>query len=279
MGMTLKETQAGMAGRLASVPELRENASRDADVLIMHALGVERTELFVRPERVLTDDEVARIGECIDRRLAMEPVQYITGEQEFYGLPFKVTRATLIPRPETELLVETVLLRAVGVKRIVDVGTGSGAIAVALAHALPEASVEAVDLSEAALEVAKENAAANGVAVTFRLGDLLAGVEAGVDVVVSNPPYIPSGDRETMHPQVTSFEPSGALFAGTDGLEIYRRLIPQAREVLRPGGLLAMEIGFGQEEGLRDLMAGWDGVEFLEDLRGVRRVVVGTKHM
>ena len=275
--MTLREMQVAMAGQLSGTPELRENASRDADVLLMHALGVGRTELFIRPERLLAEAEIARIASLIDRRLAMEPVQYITGEQEFYGLPFRVTRATLIPRPETELLVEAVIARMPSTGRIVDVGTGSGAIAVSLAHALPEAAVEAVDISEAALEVARENAAANGVTVRFRLGDLLAGVEPGVDVVVSNPPYIPSGDRATMHPQVTEFEPSTALFAGEDGLEIYRRLIPQAWQTLRSGGLLAMEIGFGQEDGLRVLMTGWDGVEFLKDLQGIRRVVVGTK--
>jgi len=277
--MTLREMQMVAADRLAEVPELREAASRDAALLVMHGLGVGRTELFMRTERVLTDAEVARVSALIERRVGMEPVQYITGEQEFYGMAFRVTRATLIPRPETELLVETVIVRMPGARRIVDVGTGSGAIAVALAHALPGASVMAVDISGAALEVARGNAVLNGVSVEFRLGDLLAGVEQGVDVVVSNPPYIPSVDRDGMHPQVTEFEPAGALFAGVDGLSVYRRLIPQAWEVLRVGGMLAMEIGFGQEEGLRGLMGGWGGVEFLEDLRGVRRVVVGMKEL
>jgi release factor glutamine methyltransferase len=275
--MTLREMQRAAALRLADVPELRENAARDADVLLMHALEVGRTELFMRPERVLTAGEAAGVMDLVERRARMEPIQYITGEQEFYGLPFRVTRATLIPRPETELLVETVIARMPEARRIVDVGTGSGAIAVALAHALSQALVEAVDISEAALKVARGNAALNGVSVEFRLGDLLTGVEGGVDVVVSNPPYIPDGDRAGMHPQVTEFEPHGALFAGADGLEVYRRLIPQAWEILSVGGLLAMEIGFGQEDGLRELMAGWDGVEFLEDLRGVRRVVVGVR--
>lgn len=275
--MTLREMQVAMAARLAGVPELAENAARDADLLVMHGLGVGRTELFARPERVLTEAEMARVAGLIERRRGMEPVQYITGEQEFYGLPFRVTRETLIPRPETELLVETVLARAADARRMVDVGTGSGAIAVALAHALPEASVLAVDLSAGALEVARGNAALNGVRVEFRLADLLEGVEGGVDVVVSNPPYIPEGDRESMHPQVTEFEPEGALFAGRDGLSVYRRLIPQAWEVLAVGGLLAMEIGFGQEEGLRGLMADWGDVAFLEDLRGVKRVVIGRR--
>lgn len=269
--------QGTAAGRLAAVDALRENAGRDADLLVLHGLGVGRTELFARPERVLTDDEVARILGLVERRLRMEPVQYILGEQEFYGLPFRVTRDTLIPRPETELLVETVLARAGDALRIVDVGTGSGAIAVALAKALPGALVEAVDISEAALAVARGNAALNEASVAFRLGDLLEGVEGGVDVVVSNPPYIPVGDRAGMHPQVTEFEPEGALFAGADGLEVYRRLIPQAWEVLRVGGVLAMEIGFGQEEGLRELMGGWGEVEFLVDLWGVTRVVVGKR--
>lgn len=275
--MTLRAMLGAAGARLSEVLDLQETAARDADVLVMHALGVGRTERFLRPERVLTDEEVARVWKAIERRVGLEPVQYILGEQEFYGLPFRVTRDTLIPRPETELLVETVLLRAGSAKRIVDVGTGSGAIAVALAHALQGAWVIAVDVSEAALEVARGNAVLNGVAVEFRMGDLLTGIEGGVDVVVSNPPYVPEGDREGMHRQVTEFEPAGALFAGVDGLDVYRRLVPQAWDVLRPGGMLAMEIGFGQEEGLRRLMTGWGGVDFLEDLRGVRRVVVGVK--
>jgi len=209
-------------------------------------------------------------------------VQYITGQQEFYGLMLKVSPAVLIPRPETELLVEAVLARLPADQpvRIADVGTGSGAIAVALAHALPMAQVTAVDLSEAALKVATENAAAHGVIgrVKFLLSDLLARAGAEpFDAVVSNPPYIPEGDRDSLHRQVKDHEPEMALFAGADGLEVYRRLVPQAWAALKPGGLLAMEIGYGQREAVAALVSGWNEVEFLDDLQGIPRVVLARR--
>ena len=205
--VTLREAQAEAARRLGERAELREQAGRDAEYLLLWALGVERTELFARPERVLTADEVGRVEAAIGRRLRLEPVQYIIGVQEFYGLEFRVTAATLIPRPETELLVEAVLERVPRGRevRIVDVGTGSGAIAVALAVRLPQARLVAVDVSEAALEVARENARAHGVGerIEFLRSDLLGGVGGGeFEVVVSNPPYIPEGDRAGLHAQV-----------------------------------------------------------------------------
>jgi release factor glutamine methyltransferase len=281
-GVTLREVQAESARRLGERAELREQAGRDAEYLLLWALGAGRTELFARPERVLTRDEVGRVEAAIGRRLTLEPVQYITGVQEFYGLEFRVTPATLIPRPETELLVEAVLERVPRGRevRIVDVGTGSGAIAVALAVRVPRARVVAVDLSEAALEIARENAGAHGVGerIEFLRSDLLGGVAGGeFDVVVSNPPYIPEGDRAGLHAQVREFEPATALFAGNDGLEVYRRLIPQAWERLGGGGLLAMEMGFGQTEALREMLAGWGGVAVLDDLAGIGRVVVARK--
>ncbi len=280
--VTLREAQVGAARRLAERPELRDQAGRDAEYLLLWALGLPRTELFARPERVLAEEELARVEAAIARRLMLEPVQYITGVQEFHGLEFRVTSATLIPRPETELLVDALLERIpVGKEvRIVDIGTGSGAIAVALAVKLPLAHVVALDLSEAALEVARQNALAHSVSERVELlrSDLLNGVgEALFDVIVSNPPYIPGGDRVTLHPQVRDFEPRTALFAGNDGLDVYQRLVPQAWARLRPGGLLAMEMGFGQAEALRAMLQGWDGVEVLVDLQGIERVVVATR--
>ncbi|RXH58646.1 peptide chain release factor N(5)-glutamine methyltransferase [Granulicella sibirica] len=275
--MTLQEMRIQAARRLAEEPLLASQAARDTDLLLMFALQVDRTLLFAHPEQPLSPQQTSRVEALIERRFRMEPIQHITGEQEFYGLPFRVTPATLIPRPETELLVDAVLARVAGPAQIVDVGTGSGAIAIALASRLPLARVVGVDLSEAALTIARENASRNQVTVDFRLSDLLAAVPGELDVVVSNPPYIPEGDRPTLHPEVREFEPGTALFAGTDGLNIYRRLIPEARAKLRPGGWLTMEFGFGQAGALRELIRGWDEIEILTDLQGIERVIVAKQ--
>lgn len=275
--LTLKKAIAAAAGRLDGA-----DATRDAQLLLLHALGIARTALFTDPDRLLSEEELAVYDAAIARRAAGEPVQYITGQQEFYGLMLKVSPAVLIPRPETELLVEAVLERLPADRetKIVDVGTGSGAIAIALAYRLPKARVTAVDLSQAALAVARDNAAVHGVTGRVRLlsSDLLAAVAGEVfDAVVSNPPYVPETDRDSLDRQVREFEPPLALFAGDSGLDVYKRLIPQAFAVLKPGALLAMEIGFGQQDALAELLAEWDGVEFLDDLRGIPRVALARR--
>jgi release factor glutamine methyltransferase len=281
--MRLREAIGVGAARLAEIPELRENAARDAELLLLETLGVSRIMLFSDPDRELSLDEITRFDVAIARRSELEPVQYILGHQEFFGLRLKVNSSVLIPRPETELLVEAVLARVsvVSSPRLVDVGTGSGAIVVSLAAKLPQADLFAVDLSVDALAVARENAAALGFAerIRFLRSDLLEAVrgEAPFDVVVSNPPYVPEGDRAGLHPQVREFEPETALFAGEDGMVVYARLIPQAALVLKPGGLLAMEFGYGQREALAGLLAGWDEVEFLDDLQGIPRVVMAQR--
>jgi release factor glutamine methyltransferase len=258
--------------RLAAVSK---NPRRDAELLLSHLLGWDQAALLTHPERVLSAVEADEFESMLGRRLASEPVQYITGVQEFLGLPFEVSPAVLIPRPETEHLVEAVLERfsRESSPRIVDVGTGSGAIAVALAHAIPQSRVTAVDLSSAALEVAQRNAERHGVLerVTLLQSDLLAAVGTDFDVVVSNPPYI--ADGEVLEPQVFNYEPRSALYAGPTGLEIYERLIPQARRVLKPQGWLMLEIGYGQSEALRKLLSDWNEVGFLDDLQGIPRVV------
>ena len=220
-----------------------------------------------------------RLSELVARRVAGEPIQYLTGDCEFYGLPFKVTRDVLIPRPETEHLVEKALELAPRFERprLVDVGTGSGAIAVALAHHLPEAAITATDLSQAALAVARQNAGRNRVAERIRFfeGDLLAPVaDERFEIVVSNPPYVPNSDRALIAVEVREFEPGLALFAGEDGLDVYRRLVPAAFEALVPGGFLALEIGFSQAEAVRALLssAGFAGIDFQPDLQGIPRV-------
>ncbi|MDP9038752.1 MAG: peptide chain release factor N(5)-glutamine methyltransferase [Acidobacteriota bacterium] len=281
--MTVREAQVWGAGRLGEVAELRESSARDAALLLRCVLGVGPAGLLAWPERSLTAEQQTAYEAAVARRMLCEPVQYITGEQEFYGLALRVTRAVLIPRPETEVLVETVLdaLRGRGAVRVVDVGTGSGAIAIVLAGELPEAEVEAVDVSASALEVARGNAERHGVSGRVRMvqSDLMEGLDGvGVyDAVVANPPYVPEGDRKGMHRQVWEWEPAEALFAGGDGLGVYRRLVPAAWNGLRPGGLLAMELGFGQSEAVAELLRGWDGVRFVDDLQGIRRVVVARR--
>jgi release factor glutamine methyltransferase len=232
---------------------------------------------------VLTAEQARAYERLIARRLRNEPIQYITGEQEFFGLALRVTPAVLIPRPETEHLVEAVLAE-VGAServRVLDVGTGSGAIAIALASKLPLAEIFAVDISLAALEVARENAARHGLSERVRWveSDLLRAIAGGegFDAIVSNPPYVAEGEREAMHPQVREWEPGEALFAGVDGMDVYRRLVPQAWAALRRGGLLAMEIGQGQRGGVAELLAEWRAVRFVDDLRGIARVVVARK--
>lgn len=281
--VTLREALSTAASRLGERDDLRASAYRDAELLLLHTLNAPRTLLFTSPEQPLTAAELAGYEGLIDRRMRGEPIQYITGRQEFYGLSLRVTPAVLIPRPETELLVEAVLARLPNdrVLRIVDVGTGSGAIAIALACRLPSAEIAAIDLSIAALDIARENAAEHRVSerIRFLRSDLLGALadEDAFDAIVSNPPYVADGDRDSLHPQVREYEPASALFAGPQGLDIYRHLLPQAWAALRPDGLLALEIGYGQRDALEQLLSGWEGVEFLDDLRGIPRVALGSK--
>lgn len=250
---------------------------------------------------MLTPAEAAGYGAAVKRRLTHEPIQYITGRQEFYGLDLHVTPAVLIPRPETELLVEAVLteIDPNAAVHVADIGTGSGAIAIALAHHLPHAQLTATDISASALNVAAENAARHNLASRIRFieSDLLeppnpvtpsesrnvAAVERpaswfqGLDAIVSNPPYVPTADAATLHPQVREYEPHTALYAGDDGLSIYRRLIPLAHAALKPNGQLALELGHGQRDALATLLADWHSVRFLNDLQGIPRVALARK--
>ena len=252
------------------------NPRRDAEVLLAHVLRCDQAALLTHPERLLTPAEADQLESFLKRRLASEPMQYITGSQEFFGLLFEVTPAVLIPRPETEHLVEAALehIAPETNARIVDVGTGSGAIAVSLAHARPQSHLTAVDLSPASLEVARRNAQRHGVLdrVTFLQSNLLGAVPgADFDMVVSNPPYIAEG--EVLESQVSNYEPHPALYAGPTGLEVYERLIPEARKVLKPGGWLLLEIGFGQQPAVEALLRGWRSVSVVHDLQGIPRVL------
>ncbi len=282
--MTLREALTRATQQLEAHTHLCAEAGRDAASLLRHALGISQAAMLADPGHEMTQDQQAAYDALVLRRAANEPIQYITGEQEFYGLSLRVTPAVLIPRPETELLVETVLaeVKRAGVKsalRILDVGTGSGAIAIALAHNLPSARITAIDLSGTALEVAVVNAARHGLTeqIQFIESDLLEELPPDglpFDVIVSNPPYVPAADRASLHPQVRDYEPGVALFAGADGLDIYRRLIPQARAALRPNGLLALEIGHGQKEAVTALLSGWNELRFVDDLQQIPRIAL-----
>ena len=265
-------------GRLNQGPHA-DRARMDSELLLMHVLERNKAWLMAHGGDEILAGPCASFAELIERRYRGEPIQHITGECEFYGLPFRVTADVLVPRPDTEHLVEKVieLARRFESQRIIDVGTGSGAIAVSLAHALPTAGITATDLSKAALAVARENAARNGVGgrIRFLQGDLLAPVPGErFEIIASNPPYVPNSDHALIAVEVREYEPALALFGGEDGLDIYRRLIPAAHAALIPGGFLALEIGFTQAEAIESLLAsaGFANIEFTLDLQGIPRV-------
>lgn len=258
--------------------EVAKRSRADATLLLRHVLDIPHAEILAYRERPLTREQIQRFQALVQQRMSGRPIQYITGQQEFFGLPFRVTEDVLIPRPETEHLVEAAIarLREYSAPWIADVGTGSGAIAVALAHALPRSEIVALDISEGALAIARENAARNGVAerVRFVPSDLLAAVSGErFDAVVANPPYVAETERGSLAAEVRDYEPDIALFAGPTGLEIYGRLIGEAGRALDLGGWLLMEIGHGQREAIEAMLRDWDAVTFIADLQGIPRVV------
>jgi release factor glutamine methyltransferase len=261
----------------------------NAEMLIMFTLGCDRAYLYAHPERELTADETQCYDEALARRATGVPVQYITGHQEFWGLDLIVSPAVLIPRPETEHVVEAVLelAKADGRGRpsphdlrIVDVGTGSGAIAIALAKELPSAKIHATDISPEALEVARANAARHELTsrIKFHRADLLNGLPDGeFDFVVSNPPYVGESEEDSVQLEVRKFEPRNAVFAGPTGLEVMQRLIPQAQTALRPGGWLVFEISGTIADRVRSLLPAWDELAIRNDLQGIARVAIARK--
>ncbi|MET3130133.1 release factor glutamine methyltransferase [Oxalobacteraceae bacterium GrIS 1.11] len=246
----------------------------DNRILLCHALGLNRVGLITQSERTLTADEAARLSALLARRLGGEPIAYIIGQREFFGLPFEVDPAVLIPRPDTELLVELALERLPPQGRVLDMGTGSGAIAVALAHMRPDAAVSALDVSEAALAVARRNAALNGANVNFIASDWFAALgRQEFELIVSNPPYIASGDRHLSEGDLR-FEPAGALTDHADGLAALRIIVAGAAVHLAPQGCLLMEHGYDQAGAVRALLAasGYGEVQSWRDLAGIERV-------
>ena len=254
----------------------------NAELLAMFVLGCDRAYLYAHGERPLTKDEIARYDDALGERARGVPAQYITGHQEFWGMDLIVSPAVLIPRPETEHIIETVLelAREHPPLRLVDVGTGSGCIALALAKELPQAEIQATDISPEALEIARANAARHQLEqrIQFHQADLLAAVEEGpFDYVVSNPPYIGEWEADSVEAQVRRFEPSLALFAGPSGLEVFARLIPQARAALKSGGWLVMEMGHSSRDQVCELLKDWEEIRITNDLQGIARVVAARR--
>lgn len=251
-----------------------EPARLTAEILLAHAVQRERTYLYSHPEAELTELEWLHFGRYLHERIRGKPVQYITGRQEFYGRQFRVTPAVLIPRPETEHVVETALELARDARVAVDIGTGSGAIAVTLALQM-RARIVATDISAAALEVAAGNAERLGAEVRFVRCDLASALAPqSVDLVVSNPPYVPRDQIASLQREVRDWEPRLALCGGPSGLDFYGRLAAEAERVLRPGGWLVVELGLGQHTAVRRLLSKrWTLPRLIEDLAGVPRVL------
>ena len=261
-----------------------ESPRLDAEVLLSHILGRERIYLYVHFDEPLEPAELARYREAIKQRVQRVPVAYIIGEKEFMGLTFKVTADTLVPRPDTEILVQAAIerLRARGdAPRFADIGTGSGAICLSVLYFLPKAQADTVDISPAARAVAEENAAALGASdrITFHTGDLLAPLAGQCyDAILSNPPYIPDGDIAALAPEVRLKEPHTALAGGKDGLDFYRRLMANAPALLKDGGFLAVEVGIHQAAPVAALaVPSFSRTEILKDYAGIERVVIAWK--
>ncbi len=297
--MQLKQALASAVERLeaADVGSPRMNA----EVLLMFVLGADRAYLYAHPECELTAEEETRYDEVLAQRATGMPSQYITGHQEFWGLDFVVSPAVLIPRPETEHLVEAVLdlARSVPHSKIVDVGTGSGCVALALAHELKDAEVYAVDLSAEALEIARANAARLQLdrRVHFRRADILTVIPTedfrpsqgppahagtgfrGFDFVVSNPPYVAFSEADKVQKSVFEFEPRMAVFAGENGLDVIRPLVAQAHQALKSGGWLALEIGYSMRDAVVKLLSliMWDEILVVPDLQGIPRVIIARR--
>ena len=296
----LKQTLASAIARLTAdnIPSPRLNA----ESLLMFTLSCDRAYLYAHPERELTAEEEDRYNLALVDRSRGVPAQYITGHQEFWGMDLIVSPAVLIPRPETEHVVETVLELASGVGpqtsdlkgnppksevrrprsalSIADIGTGSGCIALALAQELPNAEILATDISAAALEVARMNAARHQLEtrIRFREADLLGAFDNNsFDFIVSNPPYVGESEEDQVQLEVRKFEPRNAVFAGSTGIEVIARLLPQAHSALRPGGWLVIEISGTIAEEVKKLLRGWEKVQIRPDLQSIPRVALARK--
>ncbi|MCE5228178.1 peptide chain release factor N(5)-glutamine methyltransferase [bacterium] len=271
-----------------------DTAALDMSLLIAEAIGLDRMGVYLNFDRPLNQTERQKIRALFDRRMRREPIAYILGRREFHGLTFEVNPSVLIPRPETEHLVETAIdwLKEFrsgvqtsvcsGTPVIADIGVGSGAIAVSIAHAVPTCRIIATDVSPDSIEVARRNAEKHGVAdrIEFGAGELFEPIHEPLDAILSNPPYVPETDRATLAPDVIDYEPHAALFSGPDGLDCIRELIAQAPRHLKPGGLLLIEIGAGQSLAVETLLAqtgSFQSIGFIPDYAGIDRVAKAIK--
>ena len=273
VGGLLREAEARLRPEPISAPRLT------VETLLAFALGRDRVWLFAHSDDPVDDNVRRRFDALVERRLRREPTHYLIGAREFYGLELEVGPGVLTPRPETEHLVEEVLARAPGARRIVDVGCGAGPIALALAHEMSEARVVGADISAEALAYTSRNARRHGLGLARLRADLLAPIREGsLDVVVSNPPYIPEAERGAL-PAELDYEPDLALYGGVDGLAVYRRLVPDACRALRPGGLFLVEMGFAQGKDVASIAreAGFEIVAIVRDLQQIERVLVARK--
>lgn len=278
--MRLHEALSQARARLVAAGLPQDAAAADVDVLARHALGWDRARLIAEQQGPAPEGFDARFTELIERRERREPTAYITGTREFWGLDLKVTPAVLIPRPETELIVEEALplVRKMAAPLIADIGTGSGCLAVALAHELPAARIIATDLSATALAIAAENAMRHGVEGRIRFVETsyLDGQDSGFDLIAANPPYVRNGDKPGLSRDVRH-EPDVALFGGDDGLRDVEGVLATAARKLKPGGWLLMEFGLGQEEGVRHLMTARTTLRLdrvRDDLQGIARTAI-----
>jgi release factor glutamine methyltransferase len=261
--------------------DVTETPRLDAEILLAHAMGISRAQLLARLRDRL---EIPQYEPLLERRLACEPIAYIFGEWEFFSLPFRVVPPLLVPRPETEHLVEAVLER-VGNQpaRLLEIGTGTGCVAISIACNAPNARVVATDINPRAVQVAAQNAVRHHVAgrVEFRQGDLfepVAGADSTFDVICSNPPYVETSAWDELPPVIRLYEDPRALLAGPDGLDVVRRLVSEGRRFLKPDGMLAFEIGMGQRAAVEQLLAenGYRDIMFRRDLAGIDRIASGV---
>lgn len=255
-----------------------ENARLETEWILCSVLGLDRVGLYLNFDRPLSETELADIRRMVARRAKREPLQYLLGSQEFCGLDFMVSPAVLIPRHDTEVLVEEVLRRIPTVRSVLDIGVGSGCIAVSLAKRFPEATVWGVDCSTEVLQVAAKNAEHHSVCLQLSQGSLFEPFEGmRFQLIVSNPPYIPTSDMAGLQPEVRDYEPRQALDGGADGLDFYRQIVAQAPVHLEPGGWLMMEVGIGQAGAVRELLrcTGFDSLFTAADPSGIDRVVSG----
>lgn len=258
-----------------------DSARLDAELLLTGVLDLDRVGLYLQYDRPLNADELTSYRALVKRRAAREPLAYILGKCEFWSLPISVSPSVLVPRGDTEILVEEALERLAESATVLDIGTGSGAIAIAIAHERPKVQVEAIDISAEALAIAVQNAELNevGSRVVFRQEDFGQLSGGPYSMIVSNPPYIPECDRDGLMPEVRDHEPHQALFAGADGLKAYRHIVEQAPACLIPGGWLLLEIGINQSEPVVALLrgAGFEEITVRDDYAGIPRVVCGRK--